>query len=145
MNGSWAKQVETFQKALASLEQEFVERIRTLLVKLADLLGAPIVPVKAKPGRKRKVAAAAPAARPAARGRRGRKANGGQTLPELIVKVLKGSKRPLRTKEIMVALQKVGWQTSSADPQKIVYKTLYRIEKSGVVIKAEPGKFTAPK
>jgi hypothetical protein len=112
-----------------------------------------------KPGRKPK-AEKEVAAKPAKRGRKpkakkvgrpktgprpGRKRQGEDTLPLLIAEVLKKAGDPLNAKEILAQLQKKGWQTNSGDPQGIVYKTLHRIEKNGVVVKAARGRFTAPK
>ncbi len=146
MNETWAKQVENFKRAAATLEQEFVARKQTLFAKLAELMGvaaAPATPAKRKPGRPPK--GAAPIAKPAAAARPGRKARGETTLPDRIVKVLRGAKRPMNAREILAGLQKVGWQTTSAEPQLMVYKTLHRIEKTGAVVKADRGKFVAPK
>jgi hypothetical protein len=148
MTGPIEKQVENFQAALAALENEFVARKQALFAKLAELLGvptAPVAPVKRKPGRPPKGFAATPAFRPAVGFHPGRKPQGEATLPDLIVKVLKGAKAPMNAKEILSGLVTLGWQTSSGEPQLMVYKTLHRIEKTGMVVKADRGKFVAPK
>jgi hypothetical protein len=93
--------------------------------------------LRGRPGRKPKFGAIAP--------RPGRKPAGEDTLPSLIVKVLSRAGEPLNAKEILIRLQKIGWMTSSGDPQAMVYKTLHRIEKNGTVVKAARGQFTAPK
>ncbi len=148
-----SNEVERFQKEIAALETEFASRKQQLFAKLAEMLGVPAAPVKAKPGRPPKSAAAfAPALEPKRRGRPplatprpGRKRAGEDTLPTVIVQVLRASAQPLNAKEILAQLQKVGWRTSSHDPQAMVYKTLHRIEKTKMVVKAERGKFTAGK
>lgn len=100
----------------------------------------------AKPGRKPgPKPAAKKVGRPMSGPRPGRKRQGEDTLPLLIVEALKKAGNPLTAKEILVLLRKKGWQTNSGDPQGMVYKTLHRIEKSGLVIKAGRGKFTAGK
>jgi len=139
MNGMLAKQVDSFQRALAELENEFTARKQALLAKLAEMLGVPTMPVKGKPGRKPKGFAPAGGPRP------GPKRNGEPTLPDMIVEVLQGAKQPMNAKEILAGLQKIGWQTTSGNPQAMVFKTLHRIAKTGVVVKAERGKFVAPK
>jgi hypothetical protein len=143
MNGMLAKQVESFQQALAALENEMTARKQALLAKLAEMLGVPTAPVKGRPRRPPK--AFATPVHPAAGPRPGRKRQGEPTMPDLIVKVLQGAKAPMNAKEILGGLQKIGWQTSSGDPQAMVFKTLHRIAKTGVVVKAERGKFVAPK
>jgi hypothetical protein len=144
MNGALAKQVENFQKALAQLEAEMTVKKQALLAKLAELLGVPTTPVKGKPGRKPKGFGSTPIFQPNLGAHPGRKPKGEPTLPDLIVKVLRIGKHPMNANEILAGLQKIGWQTSSGDPQAMVYKTLHRIEKSHVIIKAERGKFVAP-
>jgi hypothetical protein len=66
------------------------------------------------------------------------------TLPAMIVDILTKAGKPMKAKEITAALEKKGWQTKSGDPQIMVYKTLHRIEKDGVVVKESRGLFTAP-
>jgi len=77
--------------------------------------------------------------------RPGRKPAGEDTLPTLIVQVLQDAGAPMNAKEILALLQKKGWQTSSGDPQAMVYKTLHRIEKLKMVSKASRGKYDVPK
>jgi hypothetical protein len=143
MNGMLAKQVESFQQALAALDNEFIARKQALLAKLAELLGVPTAPMKSKPGRPSKGFGAV--VYPVAGPHPGRKRQGEPTLPDQIVKVLQGAKQPMNAAEILAGLQRIGWQTSSGDPKAMVFKTLHRIAKTGVVVKAERGKFVAPK
>ncbi len=157
MNNWVSNEVERFQREISALEAEFAARKQQLFAKLAELLGVPSAPLKRKPGRPPKSAYGGslfgaepkrrgrkPGSKNAAGARPGRKPRGEETLPMSIVKVLEAAPAPLNAREILEGLQKNGWQTTSGDPQAMVYKTLHRIEKTGVVVKAERGRFVAP-
>jgi len=143
MNGNMAKEVENFQRAFAALEIELGARKQALLARLAELLHVPAAPEMGRLGRTPKGAAASPIY-PAGGPHSGRKFKGEASMADLIVKVLRDANRPMNAREIVGDLQKLGWQTASAAPQTMVYKTLHRIEKEGAVTKAgERGKFVA--
>jgi hypothetical protein len=126
---------------------------RALLAKFAEMLGMTPEPPRKKPGpkpgatyRPRRGRKPGPKPRAAARaGRRGRRAGVGETLPAMIVAILAKAGGPLGAGRILERLQQRGWKTVSGDPKAMVYKTLHRIEKLGMIVKTERGKFTAPK
>lgn len=137
------KQAAQLRAEVTKLESE-LEAKQAILAKLDGLIGelggkAPAKKRGRKPGKVR------PAVVAGKRGPRpGRKPAGEDTLPTLIVKVIKGGGAPMNAREIHDGLRKIGWETSSADPQAMVYKTLHRIEKMGLVAKAARGRFTLP-
>lgn len=134
------KEIVEIQKAIAGLEQEIAVK-KHVLSKLAALLEVAGESLPKKRGRKPKGYKAV-AQKPVKKGpRRGRKAAGEPTLPQLIVEVLKKSGAALNAKEVLAGLQKKGWETGSGDPQAMVYKTLHRIAKEGMIVKAERGRF----
>ncbi|NLH49444.1 MAG: hypothetical protein GX444_12715 [Myxococcales bacterium] len=156
------KELERLKKSILGMEKELAVK-KEMMDKLEALLAALGLSTMRKRGRK-PAAEKKPADKPAKRGRKpgpkpkakkagrpkagprpGRKRQGEDTLPLLIVDTLKKAGQPMNAKEILAQLQKKGWQTNSGDPQGMVYKTLHRIEKSGMVAKAARGKFTAGK
>ncbi|MDP8222128.1 MAG: HTH domain-containing protein [Candidatus Lernaella stagnicola] len=163
------KQVVQLEKEIVEQEKEIAEK-KKILEKLHELLvvaGAKAPqkrgpkpkgakrgpkPKGAKRGPKPKGAKRGPKPKGAKRGpkpkadsapkKRGRKAAAAGTLPAMIIDVLAKAGKPLNAKEITARLEKKGWTTKSGDPQAMVYKTLHRIERSGVVAKASRGLFT---
>lgn len=153
--------IQAARKDIAQLEQE-IRTIETQLaekkamyVKLMELLEITGQRPLKKRGRKPKALAGlmqpytgakrGPKPKGKKGPRPGRKPKGEDTLPTLIVQVLHEAGTAMNAKEILALLQKKGWETSSGDPQAMVYKTLHRIERLKMVIKASRGKYDVPK
>ena len=145
------KQVVQLEKEIVEQEKEIAEK-KKILEKLHELLVVAGAKAPQKRGPKPKGAKRGPKPKGAKRGpkpkadsapkKRGRKAAAAGTLPAMIIDVLAKAGKPLNAKEITARLEKKGWTTKSGDPQAMVYKTLHRIERSGVVAKASRGLFT---
>ena len=151
------------EKDIAALEADLAEK-NEQLGKLQDLIGSQTTkkrrgrpPKKAgakkpgpKPGSKR-TTRKKPGPKPGSKktkttkktGRRGRPRKGENTLPALIVDVLKKADKPLNAQEVLEKLQKESkWKTASDDPKNLVYKTLHRIEKNDTIKKVGRGTYT---
>jgi len=102
-------------------------------------VGRPPKKTKGKVGRPPKKTKAKSKAKAAGKGGRD-----GQ-LPKLIIEALGKAKEPMRAKDLLDIVTKKGWKTASSEPQLLVYKTLFRLEKEGRVAKAGRGKFIAGK